>query len=432
MNILQVVRDENLFQPFLGDLRTWNRWMTALKVLYGLSVSNAECDLIEQCTGRTQLSDEFDVALFLTGRRSGKSRMAAVVGAYEAVFAGHETKLAKGERGIVLVCAPTRAQSRVVKDYLRAVFDTPILQNEVASETREGFELNNGTRIEILAGDWRTVRGYTLLAAIVDEVCFFGYDTESKVKSDTELIRAIKPSLATVGGKLIAISSPYAMKGWSYANWKRNFRNNSGTTLVWNCSSRTMNPTLPQSVVDDALEEDLQSAKAEYLGEFRDDVATFLPRDLIESFVIPGRQELPPNPRLRYSAFCDISGGRSDDGALAIAHRKDGKVILDLVNRWRPPFNPDRVVGDMVGVLRRYQISRCVGDNYSAEFVKSSFESRGVRYERATTNPWSRSPTNKVAKPKSQLYLERERYKQGRLARWCILDFFGVHEREDV
>ena len=25
-----------------------------------------------------------------------------------------------------------------------------------------------------------------------------------------------------------------------------------------------------------------------------------------------------------------------------------------------------------------------------------------------------------------------ERYKQGRLARWCILDFFGVHEREDV
>ena len=30
------------------------------------------------------------------------------------------------------------------------------------------------------------------------------------------------------------------------------------------------------------------------------------------------------------------------------------------------------------------------------------------------------------------LFDKRERYKQGRLARWCILDFFGVHEREDV
>ena len=25
-----------------------------------------------------------------------------------------------------------------------------------------------------------------------------------------------------------------------------------------------------------------------------------------------------------------------------------------------------------------------------------------------------------------------ERYKKGRIARWCILDFFSVHEREDV
>ena len=36
--------------------------------------------------------------------------------------------------------------------------------------------------------------------------------------------------------------------------------------------------------------------------------------------------------------------------------------------------------------------------------------------------------------PKAKSYRahQGERYKQGRLARWCILDFFGVHEREDV
>jgi hypothetical protein len=60
----------------------------------------------------------------------------------------------------------------------------------------------------------------------------------------------------------------------------------------------------------------------------------------------------------------------------------------------------------MVAVLARYRVDRVIGDNYSAEWVKQAFESRGVRYEKATTNPWSNNPTAKVAKNKSQLYLE--------------------------
>jgi hypothetical protein len=157
------------------------------------------------------------------------------------------------------------------------------------------------------------------------------------VKSDTELIRAIQPSLATVGGKLIGISSPYAMKGWSYSQYKRHYGNDKGSILVWNCPSRTMNPTLPQSIVDEALAEDLASAKAEYLGEFRDDVATFLPRDVIERCVIPGRRELPPESGVTYSAFVDLSGGRIDDAALAIAHRGEQGpyqcVTIDVLRR---------------------------------------------------------------------------------------------------
>ena len=196
MNIIEAIRDKQLFKPFLGKLDTWQPWMTALRCLYGLPIRGETAkELIHECTGRTELpSAGFDTALFLTGRRSGKSRIAAIVGAFEAALAGHESKLAKGEKGIVLIASPTKSQSRIVRDYIRAIFDVPILAGEVAKETREGFELNNGNRIEILAGDWRTVRGYTLIAAIVDEICFFGYDSESKVKSDSELIRAIKPS----------------------------------------------------------------------------------------------------------------------------------------------------------------------------------------------------------------------------------------------
>ena len=208
MNIIEAIRDPNIFEPFLryrDGLETWRPWMVALRVVYGLPiVARSSRKLIRECTGRDPgklPSNGFDTALFLTGRRSGKSRIAAVVGAFEAVLAGRHTRLAKGEIGLVAVISPTRFQSRIVRTYLRAIFDTPLLTNEVTRETGDGFTLDNGVEIQIMTGDWRSVRGFSLLAAIVDEAAFFGFDAESKVRSDTELIRAIRPSLATTNCK---------------------------------------------------------------------------------------------------------------------------------------------------------------------------------------------------------------------------------------
>ncbi len=400
MNIIEAIKDEQLLRPFLADgddsLKSWLNWLAAIRVVYGLPVPRSRREVVELCTGRSVESlprDGFDTALFLTGRRSGKSRIAAVIGAYEGILAGHAQKLASGEKGVVAICAPTKRQGRIVKDYLRGIFETRLLRSEVIGETREGFELNNNSRIEILAGDFRSVRGYTLLAAIVDEACFFGLDDESKVRSDTELVRAIKPSLATVGGKLILISTPYAKAGWCYKTHQKNHGNDDGRILVWNCPSREMNPTLPQQVVDDALEDDMAMAKAEYLGEFRDDVGQFVSRETIESLVVKGRIELLPKKDINYEAFADLSGGRADDAALAIAHREGRKVVLDLLKRYRPPFQPYEVVRLMCEEVKKYRITRVVGDNYSAEFVATAFKSHGLQYV-------------KCDKPKAILYAE--------------------------
>lgn len=398
MNIIQAIEDKNLFRPFLADasgsLDTWSSWRPALQAVYGLPVGREHRKLIRECTGRAKLRKEgFNTTLFLTGRRSGKSRIAALCGANEAALAGHEKKLAKGERGVVAICAPTMSQSRIVTDYLRGIFAVPMLRREVVAETKSGFELANGNRVEIICGNWQHVRGYTLIAAIVDEICFFGYGDDSKIKSDTELIRALRPSLATVNGRLICISSPYAQKGWSYSMYRRHFGNDKSNVLVWNCPSRTMNPTLPQSIIDDAMAEDPAAARAEYLGEFRDDIATFLPRDVIEQVVVKGRTELPPRYSVRYRAFVDISGGRTDDAALAIGHEQEGMLVVDCLRRWPPPFSPDGVVGEMVAIMARYRCRSVVGDNYAAEWTASAFTSRGVRYTRCM-------------KPKSQCYLE--------------------------
>jgi hypothetical protein len=393
--IIEAVRDEHLFRSFLqgrdGSIASWHNWLDALRAVYGLPIKKPK--LLKRCTGRDEFPEEgFDTALFLTGRRSGKSRIAAIIGAYEAALAGHEQKLSKGERGIVAIVSPTKKQSRIVKEYIRAIFKTPLLHDEVVQENREGFELRNGVLIEIMAGDFKSIRGFTLLAAVVDEIAFFGLDEEAKIRSDTELVRALKPALATVGGKLLAISSPYAKKGWCYRTWERH-RTNTGTTLVVNCPSRTLNPTLPQKVVDEALAEDYAAAQSEYLGHFRDDVGLFISRELVQDLVVPGRIELQPRADTRYFAFADLSGGRVDDAALAIAHREGRNVVIDLLRRYRPPFNPHQIIGHMVDELRRFGIRRITGDNYAAEFVNAAFKSRGISYTKAD-------------KPKGQLYIE--------------------------
>ena len=220
-----------------------------------------------------------------------------VSAAFEAALSGREKALSPGEIGLVAVVSPTRFQSRVVRTYVRAVFDsTPILKGEIVDEGREGFTLKNGVEIHTLVGDFRTVRGFSLLCAVVDEICFFHLAEEGKVRSDTELIAALRPGLSTTKGRLLAIGSTYAERGWAYLAWRKHFGNDESNTLVWRAPSQKMNPTLDQKVIDDAMAEDPAAARCEYLAEWRQDVAAFLTREMIERLVAPGRKELPPEP----------------------------------------------------------------------------------------------------------------------------------------
>jgi len=402
VNIISAIKDDRLFRPFLEDrdkgipLKSWRNWLTCLRVMYGLNVNGSKSELILKCTGRDMNrlpKGGFSESLILTGRRSGKSKIAAVVAGFEAVLSGKEKLLSKGEIGLVPLIAPSKRQAQVERSYIRAIFEADLLQQEIVSETKEGFKLANGVYISVLVGDFRLVRNFTVLACIISEAAFFGLSEESRIKSDTELLRAVRPSLATVNGRLTCISSPYAQKGYCFSAHKKYFGNNSGRILVWNSPSRTMNPTLPQSVVDDAMTEDLQAAKSEYLGEFRQDIVIWLPREVIESAVKKSRKELLPRFGTDYRAFVDVSGGRSDSSAICISHLQDKKVVIDYLHEFKSPHNPHKVIGMMVETLRKYGVRRITGDNYSGEFASSSFKSHGIGYEKSKLN-------------KSALYLE--------------------------
>ena len=408
ISIIKSICDKKLFRPYLqddnGKLQSWRNWSIALRLAYGLKVKPTEYNkkLVLECTGRTLESFDktkgigFKTVLLLVGRRGGKSKISGLCGAFEGVLSGREELLSKGEMGLVTIVSPTKLQSQIIKSYTRAALSSKMLNAEVVREENWSFELANGVKIQILSGDFRSIRGFSALATICDEVCYFGLSEESKIKSDTELIRAVRPGLATTGGKLFAVSTKYSRRGWSYLVWKSNFGNNEGVSLVWDAPSKLMNPTLDQSVIDAAMQEDKVAARSEFMNEWREDICIFLPREVIEAVVKKGRMELLPDIGLggkSYSGFVDVSGGRQESSAMAIGHKQEDKVIIDFAKEYPAPHNPTTVIGLMSERLKRFKITRIVGDNYGGEFPVAIFKQNGIVYERCTM-------------PKSGLYLE--------------------------
>jgi hypothetical protein len=81
--------------------------------------------IFEQRTGRTEpFTSPPRQAQVCCGRRSGKTRIAALVAATAACFWDHKVYLSKGERGRVMLLATNKDQSTVAKNYVLAPLES--------------------------------------------------------------------------------------------------------------------------------------------------------------------------------------------------------------------------------------------------------------------------------------------------------------------
>jgi hypothetical protein len=381
-SIIDACADPALFARWFRDAETWRSWFVFLRSLFGLPTTGQDLELFQRCTGRQAPPiGGARESWLICGRRAGKSFILALVAVFLACFLDWSQYLTPGERGTVMVIAADKKQARVIYRYAAALLrEVPMLKALITRETAEAIDLNNGITIEILTASFRTVRGYTLIAALCDEIAFWRSDESAN--PDSEIIGAIRPAMATIpGAMLLCASSAYARRGALW-NAYRKFFGKDSQVLVWKAATRTMNPTVPQSFIDEAYENDPASAAAEYGAEFRTDVETFVTREAVDAVVVPGRYELPPMPGTHYLAFVDPSGGSSDSMTLAIAHiAKDGNAILDAVRERRPPFSPDDVVLECVSALKSYGVRTVIGDRYGGEWPRERFRVHGIEYQ---------------------------------------------------
>jgi hypothetical protein len=348
------------------------------------------------CTGRaTPPGAPFTEAALCVGRRGGKSRILALIAVYLATFRDYRPHLAPGECATIVVMAANRAQARSIFRFVIGLLKAvPLIHPMIIEVNTEQIILSNRVIIEIATASFRTTRGYSFAAVLCDEVAFWRQE-ESSANPDVEIMRAVRPGMASIPGSILLLaSSPYAKKGELYNAFRRHHGKDDARVLFWKAPTELMNSRVDKRIIEEARESDPEAARAEYDAEFRNDLADYITRETIDAVTMLGRTELPPCPDITYSGFCDPSGGVNDAMTLAVAHLRDGAIcVLDAVLEVRPPFDPEVAVAACTAVLRRFGVSRVIGDRYAGEWPKARFSEHGIAFEQS-------------ARPKSDLYCD--------------------------
>ncbi len=382
MNIIKAIHDPHLFKPLFRDVATWASWVVFMKALFALAMTGDELALYQQCTGRqTPPSAPFREGWVPTGRRSGKSFIAALIAVFLACFRDYRPHLAPGERAMILIIAADRYQAQNIFRYVKGFLaSNPMLSKMVESEKTESIDLVNRVTIQVATCSYRSIRGFTAASVICDEVAFWRADDGANPA--TEVLRAVRPALATIPDSLLlAISSPYARSGPLYQAFADHHGQDGSDVLCWQAPTTLMNPTISQKLIDRDMALDPEAARSEWLAEFRSDLEAFLTIEAIQAVTVQGRFELPPMPNVTYAAFVDPSGGRRDAAGLAIGHKEKDLVVVDVARRWKAPHDPAVVAGEMAGILKTYRVKKVTGDRYAGAWPEQEFFKHQVGYE---------------------------------------------------
>jgi hypothetical protein len=366
-----------------GD--SWFTWHVVLIAAVGEALTASELERFRAIVGRDPPRDRLQLLAFFVGRRGGKDTAAAVLVIFMVLC--RRWPLAAGEVGSALVSAVDRDQVQVAfRRILGTLEAVPALAAEISNVTRDTIVLCNGVEIKVATSDGAAVRGRTLVMALLDEFWFLGHEQA------TELVRALRPALATTPGSLIAvISSVYDAGGPAYEMFRQWGEEIPGQLIVKG-TTRDFNPTISQDFIDREYQLDAVSASAEYGSQPRTDCTRLFDAVLLDSATRSSPRELPcrkmgdTGTMFQYHAGLDVSGGRGDAAAVAVAHRDRERIVIDAVRHWPAPHDPLIVASEISKFLGTYGLTSALADNYAAEFATSAYREAGVALTPAEIN----------------------------------------------
>jgi len=154
--------------------------------------------------------------------------------------------------------------------------------------------------------------------------------------------------------------------------------------LVWRAPTKAMNPVYDMDRAGRMEALGLAGGGAtEYEAFFREDVELFLPEAVLDSIIDIGTFTRLYKRGVKYFGFVDPSGGDGQDSmTLAVAHREDKMVIIDLVVEKKPPYDVKKTTKEFSKYFKSYNISRIRGDKFAGDWPAAEFRTNDIHYEK--------------------------------------------------
>lgn len=253
------------------------------------------------------------------GRQVGKSTIIAMKAAKLAI---------ENDKFSVMVISATERQAYLLFSkillYLDDNYKSKIMKGK-NRPTKSEIKLYNGSVIRCLPTglDGLGIRGYTINLLIADEAAFIPGDVWP----------AVIPGLATTGGRIILLSTPFGRQGYFYDC----FNDNSFKTWHINAEEVAKERPEPQKtfMIDHQEKQKARMTRLqyaqEYLGEFVDEL-----RQLFSDEVIRMACCLRRAPRLEnreYYLGVDIARLGADEGTYEILCKINNEVIEQVENQ---------------------------------------------------------------------------------------------------
>ena len=346
-----------------------------------------------------------DVIAIVAGARGGKSYVFVALRLLHLALTVPLDTLAPGEIASALIVAP---DTRLGKQTLRYALGAArkIKRLDIENEREDSFTIHRydkrSVKLEVLPATkgGAATRGRSLVAAALDEACFFRDENYSV--NDDEVFAAIAPRVVP-GGQVIIASTPWAADVGLLANLFDANHGKPDTALAVHApTARLRSDDKTLAMIERERKRDPDNAKREFDAEFMAAGSGLFFDSLAVDACVDGTRPLSLPPSLGLPVGCGADFGfRSDSSALAIVANKSALFELMHIEELRPqrgaPLVPSETADRFASSAGIYGARRMSADSHYAEAIRERLSRSGMTLLRA--------PEGVEGKARTYLYL---------------------------
>jgi hypothetical protein len=376
--------------------------------------------------GRTNLREQLftinrNELVLVCGRRSGKSKLGAIVSSYEAyslLKKPHPQKhfgITDNAEIYISTIATSTDQAQLLFNDIAAYIDhSPYFSRYKNPPTlqymtlRTMHDLDSSTKsssiiIQAAPCSARGLRGMSNMVVIMDEQAHF-VDSSANT-SDTVIYDAVTPSTLSFGkeAKILNLSSPLNKQGKLWELYNQSF--GSEKLLMFQVPTWEMYPDIDSSELRERYRRNPDVYWCEIGAKFSDTVKSWMPRDQFMKCVVP---ELKPKvrglPRTPHFMGVDI-GLKKDMTAFSVVHIEhvkepvldlDGKIIDEIiVPKYELDYQEvmqaghgnyanmefldfDEIANRIEAICREFSVQKGLFDQYNGVPLKQALDKKGL------------------------------------------------------